>query len=185
MRREEILVFLATDKLYIYSVSAKKEKIIDLDTSQFFQFGEISDVEKCEKVISRELSKMDFKTFYLKPNYIILYNDIARSDTKFLYRSLFREIEFNTLAFVPLSKVARRINKSDNLVIFDKNYYTLVNRKEKCKSEDEILFDPIIIGKSDTEHIHYSDSTLIWKEFKTYFTNSRIYDNIEVGDDES
>lgn len=185
MRREEILIFLATDKLYIYSVSAKKEKIIDLDTSQFFRFGEISNLEKCEKMFSENLSKMDFKTFYLKPNFVILYNDVAYGDTKYLYRSLFRNIEFNSLAFVPLSRVARRINKSDNLVIFDKNYYTLVARGEKVKSEEDIMFEPILIGKSDTEHIHYSDTTILWKEFKTYFTKSQIYDKIDVGDDEA
>lgn len=185
MRREEILVFLATDKLYIYSVSAKKEKIIDLDTSQFFRFGEISNLEKCERVISENLAKMDFKTFYLKPNYILLYNDICYSDTKFLYKSLFRNIEFNKLAFVPMSRVARKINKNENLVIFDKNYYTLVNRGEKCFSEEDILFEPILIGKVDTDHIHYSDSTILWKEFKTYFTNDRNYDKMDTGDDDA
>lgn len=183
MRREEMLVFLATDKLYIYSSSAKKEKIIDLDTSQFFQFGEISDVDKCEKIFSENLAKLDFKSFYLKSNYIILYNDITYCDIKFLYKSLFRNIEFNKIAFVPMSRVARRINKSDNLVIFDKNYYTLVSRREKVKSEEDILFEPILIGKTDTDHIHYSDSSIIWKEFKTYFTNARNYDNMDVGDD--
>lgn len=185
MRREEILVFLATDKLYIYSVSAKKEKIIDLDTSQFFRFGEISNLEKCEKVVSENLAKMDFKTFYLKPNFIILYNDVSWSDTKYLYRALFKNIEYNELAFVPMSRVARKINKSDNLVIFDKNYYTLVNKGEKCFSEDDIMFEPILIGKVDTDHIHYSDSTILWKEFKTYFTNGLYYGKMDIGDDEA
>lgn len=184
MRREEILVFLATDKLYLYSNRSKKEKIIDLDTSHFFRHGEISNVSECEKVITEKLLKMDNRTTYLKPNYIILYNDVCWSDIKFLYRSVMRGVEYNSLKFVPITRVAKKINQSENLVIFDKNYYILVNRGERCMDITNVSFEPIMIGEANSLHVHYSDLDIVWRKFKTYFTNSEMYDNMDVGDDE-
>lgn len=174
MKREEILFYMATDKVYLYLVNSKHEKIVDLDTSLFFRFGEIYDIETCSKTITELLLKMNFGTFYLKPNMTILYNNVCRSDIKFLYRYAIRELECNNINFVPLKTVLKMVRDDENLVFFDENYYTLINKEEKCAMEQietYLDFEPVLVGKSDTIHLHYADEDIVWRTFKTYFTN--------------
>lgn len=155
-----------------------------LDTSLFFKYGEISNVNTCSEAITKIMAKMNFGLYYLKPNIIVLYNDVCSADAKFLYKSVLESIGYNKLSFVPLTKLVKRIGKGKNLVVCDGDYYTLVNRGEKCMSLESIDFDPIILGKNDDSHVHYSDGDIVWKSFKTYFTNKQSYDMIGVGDDE-
>lgn len=184
MKREEILFYLSTGKIHVYLVKNKKEYIETLDTSLFFKLGEISNVVRCSEAITKLLSKMNFGLYYLKPNITVLYNDVCSADTKFLYRSVLETLGYNNLNFVPLTKLAKKIGKGKNLVVSDGDYYTLVNRGEKSMSLDSVDFDPIILGKTDKSHVHYSDVDIIWKAFKSYFTNDKSYDMIDVGDDE-
>lgn len=183
MKREEILFYLASNKIYMYLINCKKEYIYDIDTSLFFRLGEISDVYHCSIAIAKILSKMNFGFNYLKPNIKVLYNDICSCDIKFLYESALLPIGYNRIDFVPLTKLVKKIRKDEDLVVSDGDYYTLVNRGEKLMSLNNIDFDPVILGKADTKHIHYSDLDIVWKTFKSHFTNRKSYDIIDIGDD--
>lgn len=183
MKREDILVYLTVDKIYLYLLNSKKEYVESLDTSPFFKFGEISNVEYLTAVMTKIVSKMNFGLYYLKPNLHVLYNDVCSCDIKFLYRSAFAPLGYNKINFVRLTKLARSIKDHDNLVIGEGNYYTLVKRGEKVSSIKDIDFEPIILGASDKKHIHYSDEDIIWKSFKSCFTNKSSYDIIDIGDD--
>ncbi len=183
MKREEILFYLSEGKLSLYFTGAQKEKTLDVDTSLFFQCGEISNVSKGENALTQLLAKIKFNHSYLKPDLVVLYNDVCRADMKHLYCSVLRGFSYNTIRFVRLSRIARSISKEKNVVVFDKNYYTLIDRGEKTKNDGDLGENPIIIGKCKTPHVHYPDEDIIWKTLKSCFTNVNIYDNIDVGDD--
>lgn len=182
MKREEILLYLSTNTIRLYLVNLGKENIIEKDTSLFFEFGEILDEKKCEKELTNIFAKLSFNL--LKPNITILYNDISHSDIKFLYRCSIREVNFNYIYFVSITNLVKKYVKKDNIVIFDKNYYTLIDQHEKTIHEEYINFEPIYIGKKDSKYSHYSDKDIIWNTFKTYFTKLRTCDKMDVGDDE-
>ncbi len=164
-RRETILFYMVNDKIYLYRKVLKKENIIEVDTSKFFSFGEISDVEACQNCLTEIQAKMNFNAIYLKPDFLVLYNDVSHSDLKFLYKEVLKVFDYNEVKFVPMSEVVTKIRDDENLVVFDKNYYTLIVRREKCMNDD-FDFEPVFIGKKDREHIHYSDTDIIWKKFK-------------------
>lgn len=165
LKRETILFYMANDKIYLYRILSGKEDIIELDTSGFFSFGEISDVRECQKRLTEIQAKMNFNTIYLKPNILVLYNDVSHSDLKFLYREVLKVFDYNEVRFVPVSAITKKIRNDENLVVFDKNYYTFIVRREKSMNDD-FDFEPIFIGKTDSKHIHYSDTDIIWKKFK-------------------
>ncbi len=164
LKRETILFYMTNNKIYLYRSLLKKENIIDTDTSTFFSFGEIKDVEECQKCLRKILSKINLSTIYLKPNFIVLYNDVCNSDIKFLYKEVLKVFDYNKVKFISLSVVTSKITHDENLVIFDHDYYTLVS-KEKKLTREEFDFNPIMIGKSDNKYIHYSDIDIIWKKF--------------------
>lgn len=173
MKREEILYYMKEDKIYLFAVYSKKERVIELDTSSFFKFGEISDVRKLRKTISEILNKFSFGPIYMKPNLNILYNDVTNCDIKYLYENVFATQDFNKINFFCLTDIAKRINNSNNLVVFDKDYYTLINKKIKTTDKNIIDFDPILIGKKMSTCIHYSEENIIWNTFKSYFTKDK------------
>jgi len=173
VKRETVMLYMVNDKIYLYRVLAKKENIIEVDTELFFSFGEISDVEACQKCLTEIQTKMNFNAIYLKPNFLVLYNDVSHSDLKFLYKEVLKVFDYNEVKFVPMSLVVTKIRNDENLVVFDKNYYTLIVRREKCMTDD-FDFEPVFIGKKDSEHIHYSDTDIIWKKFKETSDFDRI-----------
>lgn len=183
MKREEILFYMSEGTVSMYFIRSKLEKIIEVDTSLFFKFGEISDVEKCENMIAELLTKIKFNSSYLKPNLVVLYNDICYADLRYLYRCALRGFSYNTIRFVELSRIAKLLGENKNLVVFDKTYYTSIDRGEKFVNEENLGVNPIIIGKSKSGHIHYPDDKIVWKTFKSHFTNGDIYVNMDVGDD--
>ncbi len=183
MKREEILLYITVNKIHIYLVSSDSLKIIEKDTSLFLKLGEISDVVKSGKVLTEILSKLNFSLFYLKPNITILYNDVCNADAKYLYRSAIRELNFNNVYFVALTKLVKDYIKKRNVVIFDTNYYTDIDRGEKYMDEASVDKDSILIGKKDGVHTHYANENIIWTTFKSYFTNLRTCDKMDVGDD--
>lgn len=183
MKREEILFYLSEGKLSLYFANAQEEKIFDIDTSLFFKCGEISNVQKCENALTEILSKIKFNHSYLKPDLIVLYNDVCYADMKYLFRCALRGFSYNTIRFIKLTKVVKEISKDKNIVVFDKNYYTLIDRGEKCMDDGRLGENPIIIGKSRTAHIHYPEEDIVFRTLKSCFTNADIYDNMDVGDD--
>lgn len=183
MKRETILFYLSTNSIKIYLKRSKKEYVLKEDTSLFFRYGEISCVKMGKKAVSKIIAKLKFGLYYLKPDVVVLYNDVCSCDNEFLYRGLLEEIDANEIEFVPLTKIAKEISDNDNLVVADGDYYTLVNRGEKVNSLDLLDFEPVIIGKKDDKHVHFSDDSIIWNKFKSYFTKGETYDIMEVGDD--
>ncbi len=183
MKREEILFYLSEGKLSLYFVNTKEEKIYDVDTSLFFKCGEISNVAKGESVLTEILSKIKFSHSYLKPNLIVLYNDICHADMKYLFRCVLRGFSYNAIKFVRLSSLVKMICKDKNVIVFDRNYYTLMDRGEKSMDDSKLGEKPIIIGKGKTSCIHYPEEDIIFRTLKSYFTNVDIYDNMDVGDD--
>lgn len=184
MKREEILFYITTDIIHIYLKNANKEYLEKIDTSLFFKLGEISDVDRCSEAITKLTSKMNFGLYYLKPNVYVLYNDVCSCDIKFLYRSSLQALGYNRLNFVPLTRLTSKIHEKKNLVVRDGNYYILIDRGEKRMSLESLDFDPIIIGEANDHHVHYADRDILWKTFKTYFTNKKSYDIMDVGDDD-
>lgn len=184
MKRESILFYMATGKIYLYLLNSKKEYKFKTDTSLFFECGEISNVARCRDAITKIMTKMHFGIYYLKPNFTVLYNDVCWGDTKFLYRTVLDVIGFNEIKFVPLSKLISKIRDDENLVVSDGDYYTLPKRGEKMKSLKSLEFEPIMIGKKDDKHVHYADIDIIYGTFKSCFTKGSNYDMIDVGDDE-
>jgi len=183
MKREKILFFLEKDRINLYFVKSRKEKVIDVDTTLFFKFGEISDVEKCVEVLSEILSKIQFSSYYLKPDIIVLYDGVSYSDMKFLYKFALKEFGYNSLGFVTFKDVVKKITSLENAIVFNKDYYISEEKNKKYIDEKLIDFKPLIIGKNKTEHLHYSDENLLWKTFKTCFTNVKSCDMIDIGDD--
>lgn len=183
MKRETILFYLSTNSMRLYLVRSKKEYVLKEDTSLFFKYGEIKNVELGRKYLSKIISKLKFGLYYLKPDLVVLYNDVCSCDNEFLYRGLLEEIDANGIKFVPLTKIAMDIRDDENLVVADGDYYTLLNRREKVNSLDSLGFEPVIIGEKDDNYIHFSDDSIIWNKFKSCFTKDETYDIMEVGDD--
>lgn len=184
MKREDILLYLSTDKINIYLYKAKREYTFDVDTSLFFEWGEIKNVELCREALTEILTKIDFGHRYLKPHVYVLYNDICHCDLKFLYEYALEVLDYSKIDFVPLTKLVKVMKEDSNFVVFDKNYYTNLKRGEKSVSAKVIDKDSIIIGDNKTRHIHYAGEDVIFKTFKTYFTNQKSYGIMNVGDDE-
>lgn len=184
MKREEILFYLSEGKVRIYLYKSKKEYSYDIDTSLFFKWGEILNVELCSDAITKILAKINFGPYYLKPNLYVLYNDICHCDLKFLYRFALEEFNYNEIRFMPMSKLVELIKNDSNIVVYDKNYYTNIKRGEKTVNPKAIGKDVVIIGKSTSKHVHYSDDDIIWREFKDCFTNQKSYGIMNIGDDE-
>ena len=79
---------------------------------------------------------------------------------------------YNDIEFVPITKIVKLINASDNLVLFDKNYYTVFKYNYKTDNVKNINFKPLYIGKVGTQVVHYADDGIVWKTFISYFTKN-------------
>ena len=99
MKREEVLFYLSVDVIHIYLVHAQKEIIKEIDTSSFFKYGEISNVENCRKVIDDIIDDNLVITGFLKPLVIVLYNDITNCDLKELYKLVLYSFNYGVIKF--------------------------------------------------------------------------------------
>ena len=80
MKREDILFYMQGGKINIYLVNSKKEIVKKVDTSPFFKFGNISNVEKFSDTIHSFIGELHIGI--MKPNLTVLYNDNTTSDIK-------------------------------------------------------------------------------------------------------
>jgi hypothetical protein len=184
MKREEILFYLSNDKVRMYFLREEKDYTYEIDTSSFFKYGDIYNVELCDFAITEILTKINFSPFHLKPNLYVLYNNVSACDTKFLYSHALRSFNYNFIRFIPLTGIVKRIKSDQNIVVFDKNYYTLIDRGEKILTDSDIEIEEVLIGRRNPNHVHYSDDDIIWDTCKSYFTKEKKYDIMSVGDDE-
>lgn len=184
MKREEILFYLTDGKIIFYQVHNRREYVYLVDTSLFLKWGEISDVERLTSTVARLSAKLNLGLFYLKPNVTVLYNDVCHCDIKFLYKSALMPIGYNRISFIPISKIVKMIKDSDNLVLSSADCFTLINRKIKVASIEELDFEPVVIGKCDNKHVHFSSEDIIFKTFKSCFTKNGKYGIMEAGDDD-
>lgn len=183
MKREEILFYLREGCITLYQVGNRREYIYKVDTSLFFKWGEISDVNVLQEIVGKLVTKLNLGLFYLKPNVVVLYNDVCMCDIKFLYKSALLPLGYNRVSFVPLSKVARMVKETDALVVSEGDCYTFIKDRYKQASLDGCGFEPIVIGKCEGDHIHFADEDIVFKTFKSCFTKRGKYDIIELGDD--
>lgn len=170
MKREAILFYMQNDKIYIYLSNVKKEIIEKLDTSLLFKYGEISNIKAFRNTIESIIDKNKLLGGILKPNIMVLYNDITNCDLKFLYEIGLEPFSYNKITFFALSELIKEISKNDNIIFFDKDYYTIFKNCKKIKNIDNLDFEPIIIGSNKENNLHYSGNDIIWNKFKTHFT---------------
>lgn len=171
MKREEVLFYLSSDKIHVYMINSKREIIEELDTSTFFKYGEISDVETCREVISDFVTRNNILKGILKPDVYVLYNDVCNCDLEYLFKSVLVYLNYNELKFLGLTTLIKIFKNYENIVIYDKDYYTIFATKEKVSILNNIDFIPILIGDTDTSNLHFSDKNIIWNSFKSHFTN--------------
>ncbi len=164
MKREEVLLYINSNKIYIYLKNKKKEIIKKIDTSSFFKYGEIYNEQKFIDILDREFNEK----FLLKPNVTILYNDICNSDIKFLYKEALINLGFNNISFIGYNDLFLNNKFYNRLVILDGDYYIFLKEKNKRKSLSPIAYKPVIIGTKENEYTHYADDNYIYNEFKKY-----------------
>ena len=164
MKREEVLLYINSNKIYIYLKNKKKEIIKKIDTSSFFKYGEIYNEQKFIDILDREFNEK----FLLKPNVTILYNDICNSDIKFLYKEALINLGFNNISFIGYNDLFLNNKFYNRLVILDGDYYIFLKEKDKRKSLSPISYKPVIIGTKENEYTHYADDNYIYNEFKKY-----------------
>ena len=161
---------MQNDKIYIKLSKCKNEIIEKVDTSLLFKYGEITDVKKFQSMIEDILNKERLLGGILKPDIIVLYNDVTNCDLKFLYEVGLEPFGYNKITFIELSKIVKQISKNNNIVFFDKNYFTIFKNNQKLENTEFLDFEPIIIGSNKEDNLHFSDNDLIWNYFKTHFT---------------
>lgn len=171
MKREEVLFYLSTRKVHIYLVNSKKEIIEELDTSTFFKYGEISDTLKFSEEINKIFTKNNILNGILKPNLYVLYNDVCNCDLEFLYREGLSFLSYATIKFIGITNLLKSFKEKERLVLYDKNYFTIIYDGKKLNKIESLDFDPIYIGYNEANNLHYSDKDLIWETFKSHFTN--------------
>ena len=104
MKREEVLLYINSSKMYIYFEKKKKEVIKTIDTSSFFKYGEIYNEEKFIEILDNYFNEK----FLLKPNVTVLYNDICNSDIKYLYKEAMQAIGFNVIKFIGYNELFQK-----------------------------------------------------------------------------
>lgn len=171
MKREKILFYLTNGRMIAYLTKSGVEHCEVLDTSSFFKLQEISDVKKCSSAIAKLVAKMNFGLYYLKPQVTVLYNDITSCDLKFLYEKSLEPFGASKIDFVPISELVKTLRPQEDTVISDGECYTILSKREKTEHLTSLDFEPIILGIKDTNFTHFADEDIIWKTFKTHFTN--------------
>ena len=164
MKREEVLLYINTNKIYIYLTHKKKEIIKKINTSSFFKYGEIYN----EQNFIEELDKEFNEKFLLKPNITVLYNDICNSDIKFLYKEALTNIGFNKINFIGYNELFKSNKFYNRLIILDGDYYIFLKENMKRKDLSPITYKPVIIGTKENEYTHYADDNYIYNEFKKH-----------------
>lgn len=107
----------------------------------------------------------------LKAKIYILYNDVCNRDICFLYKYLFSFANYQKIKFIKLSTLIKRIKSDNNIVIFDRDNYTLLKDNVKRRNIDDIDYIPILINADDKGKLNFADKNIIWKSLKSHFTN--------------
>lgn len=170
MKREKILFYLTSDIVHVYFVNTKREVIENTITSSFFKFGEISNVSNGSMVLEEINNKYNVNSGLLKPIMYVLYNDVNNSDQEYLYKVILESFNYDEIYFFKLSEFIKYICDKDNVVVFDKDYYTLIKSMEKHKNIGDIDYEPILIGKKSNKYKYYSDMDIIWHSFVKFIS---------------
>ena len=175
MKREAILFFMENNIINIYFPKSKKELNEKIDTSLFFKYGEISNVEEFSNTIEKLIDNKKIISSIIKPDIIVLYNDITNSDLEYLYKIGLNPLNYNKIIFIKLSELIKDINKNEKIIYYDTNYYTIFKTKNKQSNIDNLEYEPLIIGNNQKDNLHFSKKDIIWQYFKTHFTNYKTY----------
>lgn len=171
MKREEVLLYINSSKLYLYRIRKKKEVIKKINTTSFFKYGDIYD----ENRFIDEMDKYINESFFIKPNITILYNDICNYDIRFLFRYAFDTLGFNKIRFISYNDIFKNNKNYNRLIIYEKNNIIDLSNKRKINDIKDISFKPIIIGNVKGNYVHYADENYIYNTFKHYMIDNYFY----------
>ena len=170
MKREEVLLYINSSKLYLYRINKEKEVIKKINTSSFFKYGEIYNEEELIEFLDKQINER----YILKPNITILYNDICNYDVRFLYKYAFDMLGYNKIRLISYTDIFKDNNNYEKLVIHDKDIFIDLYHKKVFKDIKNISSKQIIIGNITKDYIHYADEDYIYNMFKKYIINSKF-----------
>ena len=170
MKREKILLYICSNKIFLYLINKKKEVIEEVDTSLFFKCGEIKNVKELEKTLRYIFNKNKILGSIIKSNIVVLYNNITNSDITELYKSSLECFDFNRINFINIESLLIKLNNYPKIIYYDGETYTSFHLKEKETSINCFASDSVFIGDTKTVNTHYSKKELIWEMFKSDFT---------------
>lgn len=165
MKRETILFYISFNKIHIYLKNLKKEIIENVDTFSFFQCDEIKDVMKFSEIIEKMLIKKNIKSDFLKPNIIVLYNDITNSDIKYLYQEALTAFNYNNIYFYSLSELINDFCKNKKIIYYDGVCFTNFYNKDKTSTLNLNEDDYYFIGKPYNNFKYFSNFDILWEKF--------------------
>ena len=102
MKKEKVLLYIISNKIYIYSLKKKKEIIKEVDTSLFFENGEIKDVKEFLRIIKTILFSQGLISSIVKADIDVLYNNVTSCDLKALYKLALSQLECNNISFTTI-----------------------------------------------------------------------------------
>ena len=171
MKREEVLLYISYNRLYLYRVRKKKEVIKKINTSSFFKYGEIYDEERLIECLDKYINE----NFLIKPNITILFNDICNYDIKFMYKYAFITLGYNKIKFISFTDIFKNNKNYNRLIICEKDRIIDLSNKRIINDIKEASFKPIIIGNNKGNFIHYADEDYIYNTFKSYMLDNYFY----------
>ncbi len=171
MRKEKILLYIKKNKIYLYLTKKKREIIDEVDTSLFFENGEIKNVKECAQVLRQLFQRIKILGNIIKFDIDVLYNDVTSCDLQELYNLVLSQFEPSNVSFTPISSQLTNKNEYKRIIYYDGSTYTSFYNKRKSIFEEELDYNAIIVGKCDSKYIHYTDEDMIWNEYKRDFTN--------------
>lgn len=170
MKREEVLLYINSSKLYLYRINKEKEVIKKINTSSFFKYGEINN----EEAFINALDKYIDEKYVLKPNVTVLYNDICNYDIKFMYKYAFELLGYNKINLISYTDIFKNNINYEKLIIHDKDIFIDLYHKKVFNNIKEISKKQVIIGNIKGNHIHYADEDYIYNVFKKHILNSKF-----------
>ena len=173
MKKEKVLLYIISNKIYIYSLKKKKEIIKEVDTSLFFENGEIKEVKEFLRIIKTILSSQGLISSIVKADIDVLYNNVTSCDLKALYKLALSQLEFNNISFTTIESIINTLSEPTKIIYYDGLVYTSFSENKKSKNLDIYSKDTVIVGNTNNKYIYYSKKDLIWEIYKRSFTKDK------------
>lgn len=165
-----MLLYISHNKIYLYLVKKKKEIIEEVDTSLFFENGDIRSVKECIEILKSIFQKNKIVGGLLKLDVDILYNNITTCDIMALYKMVIKPFDCGEITFTTIESLLKNIKDYSKLIYYDGETFTSFYSKKKSKDIKTFSKDSIIIGTDYIDYIHYAEKNILWKKYKSKFT---------------